>query len=177
MTEVEGNIKLEGEKSIEELCSNHWEPLYRYVYYKVQNREEAEDITQETFIKTISYMQRHNARIEQFESFLRTVSLNVIRDRWRKRNRRGNVVNLDDVNPGMAAIEDHSEGTLQREMIQNALSKLNEDQRTCIELRILKGYSVAETARQMGRNEGNVRVLQFRALQRLSKIIKSEDIY
>ena len=35
-------------KSIEQICLTTWEPLYRFIYYKVQNREEAEDITQET---------------------------------------------------------------------------------------------------------------------------------
>lgn len=63
-------------KSIEEICANTWEPLYRYIYYKVQNREEAEDITQETFVKAISYMQKGSTRIEKYISFLKTVSLN-----------------------------------------------------------------------------------------------------
>lgn len=37
--------------AIEKICLDTWEPLYRFIYYKVQNREEAEDITQETYIR------------------------------------------------------------------------------------------------------------------------------
>ncbi|WP_243120828.1 hypothetical protein [Pelotomaculum sp. FP] len=39
-------------RSIEQICLATWEPLYRFIYFKVQNREEAEDITQETYVKT-----------------------------------------------------------------------------------------------------------------------------
>jgi RNA polymerase sigma-70 factor, ECF subfamily len=165
---------LETEKSIEQLCSATWETIYRYVYFKVQNKEEAEDITQETYIKAISYIQKNDVKIDKFVSFLKTVSLNVIKDKWRKGKRQGAVVNLDEINPKEIAIEDHTQVMAQREMIQTALELLNEEQRIVIELRILKGYSVADTAKQMDKSEGNVRVLQYRALQNLTKIIKDD---
>jgi len=50
-------------KSIEDICSLTWETVYRFVYYKVQNRQEAEDITQETYVKALSiYKKRHTNR-------------------------------------------------------------------------------------------------------------------
>jgi RNA polymerase sigma-70 factor, ECF subfamily len=176
MREAEGNsaMKINDEKSIEELCGTTWEQLYRFVYYKVQNREEAEDITQETYIKVISYMQKNEVKIDKFVSFLKTVSLNVLRDKWRKGKRQGIAVNLDDINPEAASIDDHTDELAQREAIENALIQLNEEQRTVIELRILKGYPVADTAKQMDKKENNIRVLQYRALQNLNKILKDE---
>lgn len=176
MQEAEKNINVEidDEKSIEQLCSTTWESLYRFVYFKVQNREEAEDITQETYIKAISYIQKNNVKIDKFISFLKTVSLNVLRDKWRKTKHRGTHINLDDINPEETSIEDPTEGMAQRELIENALKLLNEDQRIVIELRIIKGYSVADTAKQMDKSESNVRVLQYRALQNLNKVLKDE---
>jgi RNA polymerase sigma-70 factor, ECF subfamily len=176
MREAEENsiMKIDDEKSIEQLCSDTWESLYRFVYYKVQNREEAEDITQETYIKAISYIKKNNVKIDKVISFLKTVSLNVLRDRWRKGKRSGIAVNLDDINQEEASVDDTVEDMVQREVIQNALKQLNEEQRTVIELRILKGYSVADTARKMDKKETNVRVLQYRALQNLNKILKDE---
>lgn len=167
-------MRLDDEKSIEELCSDTWEPLYRFVYYKVQNREEAEDITQETYIKAISYIQKNNVKIDKVIGFLKTVSLNVLRDKWRKGKRQGTAINLDDINQEEASVDDTVEDMVQRDVIQNALKQLNEEQRTVIELRILKGYSVADTAKQMNKKEPNVRVLQHRALQNLNKILKDE---
>lgn len=176
MVEVEDNIKIKIDEkdSIEELCEATWEQLYRYVYFKVQNREEAEDITQETYIKAISYIQKNNVKIDKILSFLRTVSLNVLRDRWRKGKRQGIAINLDDINPNEKAIEDSIENMAQHELIKNALKQLNEEQRTVIDLRILKGYSVNDTAKNMDKEEGHVRVLQYRALKKLTELLKED---
>ncbi|WP_099159121.1 RNA polymerase sigma factor [Virgibacillus ndiopensis] len=158
--------------SIEEICNTTWEPIYRFIYYKVQNREEAEDITQETYIKAMSHLQSGKVNPSKYIGFLKTVALNVLRDLWRKKKRRGTAVNIELINQMDDTAEDPAEMSAQRHLIENALSKLNKEQRTVIELRILKGYSVAETARLMNKKEVTIRVMQHRALQMLADILK-----
>ncbi|MBO0962673.1 sigma-70 family RNA polymerase sigma factor [Neobacillus sp. MM2021_6] len=163
--------------SIEEICHATWEPVYRYIYYKVQNREEAEDITQETFVKALSYLNRGNVHPDKYIGFLKTVALNVLRDLWRKKKRRGPTVDIDVFQPVENAVPDLSEESTQRMIIENALiqlNKLNEEQRTVIELRIIKGFSTAETARIMNKKEVTIRVMQHRALQALANILKNK---
>lgn len=162
-------------KNIEELCSSTWEPLYRFIYFKVQNREEAEDIIQETYIKAIDYLQKNSNKIDKHIGFLKTVALNVLRDQWRKNKRQGIKVNFELIHPKEQALEDSTENTTQRMMLEAALNQLNEEQQTIIELRIIKGYSVAETAKMMNKKEATIRVTQYRALQTLSKILKEND--
>jgi RNA polymerase sigma-70 factor (ECF subfamily) len=162
-------------ESIEEICASTWESVYRFIYYKVQNREEAEDITQEAYVKALSHFKKKSANIDRHISFLKTVSLNILRDKWRKNKRWGTKANFEKINPAETAIEDPTEAIAQRMSIQNALNSLNEEQRTVIELRILKGYSVAETSRAMNKKESTVRVLQYRALQALSVILGHND--
>ena len=162
-------------KTIEEICTDTWEPLYRFIYYRVQNREEAEDITQDTFVKTISYIKKDNNNIKEYISFLKTVALNVIRDRWRKKKRRGTDINLDSINPEVISEEDSTQLSVQRELIKDALSKLKEEQYKVVELRTLKGYSVAETAKIMEKTETAIRVLQYRTLKTLSSMLKNND--
>lgn len=171
-TEERINVKADDEKFIEELCRDTWEMLYKYVYFKVQNKEEAEDITQETYIKAITYIKKNNIKVDKIMSFLRFVSLNILRDRWRKGKRQGIVINFDEISPEETAISDPIEHMDQRKVIEDALKLLNEDQRTVVDLRILKGYTVAETAKKMNMVESTVRVLQYRALQKLSKLLK-----
>lgn len=161
--------------SIDEICSATWESVYRYVYYKVQNREEAEDITQETYVKVLSYSQKSTAKIEKYISFLKAVSMNVLRDRWRKRKHQEMYINIEEANLEEASSEDLTEMSAQRALIEHALNNLNEDQRKVVELRILKGYSTTETARMMSKKEGTIRVLQYRALQNLEAILKDSD--
>ena len=167
-------VKVDDEKSIEELCDATWEPLYRFIYFKVQNREEAEDIIQEAYLKAISYMQKNNVKVDKCMGFLKTISINVLRDKWRKNKRQGILINFDNINQEEIAIEDAIEDMAKRQVIENALKLLDEDQRTVIDLRILKGYSVADTAKLMNKKEDNIRVLQYRALQNIRKIFNKE---
>ena len=62
-------------------------------------------------------------------------------------------------------------------LIREALAQLGEEQRKVVELRILKGYSVSETARIMGIKAGHVRVLQYRALKNLADILSKEETH
>lgn len=80
--------------AIEKICLDTWEPLYRFIYYKVQNREEAEDITQETYIRSLEYLKKRTFSPDNFLAFMKTVSLNLIRDRWRQKKRSWLLVNF-----------------------------------------------------------------------------------
>lgn len=159
-------------KSIEDICEQTWEPLYHYVYYKVQNREEAEDITQETYAKSLSYSKFNN--VERYIAFFKTVAMNIIRDRWRQNKTRGTNIDIDSIAYDEASVEDISDIADQRLFIENSLDKLNEEQRMVIELRIIKGYSVSETAELLDKKYGNIRVLQYRALKNLMDIMKED---
>lgn len=162
-------------KSIDDICEQTWEALYRYIYYKVQNREEAEDITQETYIKSLSYPKFNNIKFNEYIAFFKTVALNLIRDRWRKNKIRGTNINLDSIAYSKASVNDISDITDQQLFIKSSLDKLNEQQRKVIELRIIEGYSVSETAELMGKKEGNIRVLQYRALKNLVNIMNENS--
>ena len=70
--------------SVEDICEQTWEPLYRFIYYKVQNREEAEDITQETYTRSLSWPGFDRIRPGRYMAFFRTVAMNIIRTAARK---------------------------------------------------------------------------------------------
>ena len=162
-------------KAIEQICLDTWEPLYRFIYFKVQNREEAEDITQETYVKTLTYLQEQQAPLENFLGFMKTVALNVLRDRWRQKKRRGIQLNFEEINPEETANQDHQKAVVQRLQLENVLAKLGGDQRMVLDLRIIKGHSVAETAKIVGKTEAAVRTAQYRALQALAHLLNGND--
>ncbi len=168
----------EGDLSaVEEVCSATWEPLYRFIYMRVQNREEAEDITQETYVKSLSNLHKYDFEPENFSNFLKTVALNVLKDRWRKNKRRKEIEFIDEIRFSEAAFNDTSETSTNRLLIEKALNNLSEEQRNIIVLRIVKGYSVAETAQMTGKSPANVRVIQYRALKELASILEKEKDY
>lgn len=159
------------QKSIEEICTLTWEPIYRYIYLRVQNRQEAEDIAQETYVKALSYIKKNNIKLNSFTGFLRKVALNILRDKWRMKKRHGPDIGLDAISPEDSSISDDSEIFVIRDMIRSGLEKLSAEQRTVIELRIIQGYSVKDTAKIMARKEGTIRVMQYRALNNLSRFL------
>jgi len=157
--------------AVEKVCSATWEPLYRFVYLKVQNREEAEDITQETYVKSLSNLYKYDFEPENFSNFLKTVAMNILRDRWRKNKKQKENAYIDVISFNEPAFGDASETGVNRILIEEALNRLSEEQRNIIILRIIKGYSVAETSQMTGKSQANVRVIQYRALKELASIL------
>ena len=161
-----------GKKSIEEFCSSTWQVLYRFIYFRVQNRQEAEDITQETYVKAIAAAGKDISVINNQIGYLKTIALNILRDKWRRK--KVTEISTDftgKVENEIPSVEDGTEERAVREAVMKALDCLNEEQRRVIELRILQSYTVAETAAILHKKEGTVRVIQLRGLRKLSRIL------
>ncbi|NLY39887.1 MAG: sigma-70 family RNA polymerase sigma factor [Firmicutes bacterium] len=167
--------KKSAEKAIEQICLETWEPLYRYIYYRVQNRAEAEDILQETYVKALTYLQAHKIPHEELLKFMKAVAMNEMRDRWRRKKRQGLPVDFDAINPEDAGSEDQEYAVTWRLILENALQQLSVEQRAILDLRIIKGYSVAETAKLVGKTEAAVRTAQHRALQTLAQLLEQDQ--
>lgn len=164
--------KLRGQKDfVEAICAQTWKELYRFIYYKVQNREEAQDITQETYVRAISFLEKNRDQIKNFRGYLKMIALNIIRDQWRKKKRRGNDINIDDVSEDTLSDADFADGVNERAAVEEAMKQLTQEQQEVIRLRIIEGYTSAETAKIMGRKEGTIRVMQYRALRALSELL------
>ncbi len=85
------------------------------------------------------------------------------------------ILNFEKINPEETASQDHQKAVAQRMHLENALAGLSTDQQGVLDLRIIKGYSVAETARLIGKTEAAVRTTQYRALQALAQILDGHD--
>ncbi|MHB1420340.1 MAG: RNA polymerase sigma factor [Bacillota bacterium] len=124
----------------------------------MQNREEAEDITQEAYARALANFPSPDRPPSL--GYLRTVALNLIRDRWRRQQVSGVQVPMEE---GLLLY--NAEPVELKTLVQEQMSKLAAEHRIVLQLRIIEGYSRAETAHRMGRSEDAVRGLQYRALQ------------
>lgn len=152
-----------------EWCDRTWPQLYRFVYARVQNREEAEDLTQETYLRVLR--QRDPSHDPPSLPYLHTVALNLIRDRWRRIRARGARVPLEE---SLLLTDDGGDATVDRLWLETLIDELPDDYRQVIRLRIIAGLSRAETARRMDRSEAAIRGLQYRALQALRDRIRGD---
>lgn len=146
--------------------------IYRYVYSKVRNREEAEDVTSQIFIKAVRGVDTERAPLMK-RKWLFQVARTTIADYWRSRYR----VTTSSLEALLeAGWEDPAEemqiavSSRPTEQVQRILQALPEKYREILKCRFLLNLSIKETAVWMGLSEGNVIVLQFRALKRAADL-------
>lgn len=144
-------------------------PIYRYMYSKVGNREEAEDLTSQVFIKAVRHFD-HGRNPQSTQSWLFQVARTTIADYWRAfyRSAASSLDALVEAGwEGPAEDEDKlfESGSSSADHAQRLLQALSERDREVLTCRFLLGLSVRETAVRMGVTEGNAKVLQFRALK------------
>jgi RNA polymerase sigma-70 factor (ECF subfamily) len=152
-------------------------PIYRFIASRVERPSDAEDLTQLVFVKALEALPRYEARGIPFGGWLFRLARNAIIDQVRTRRDHLSLVavvtrEVDDAGPeAIAALRDDLDRVAQ------ALADLTEDQREVIELRFFAGLSVHETADAMGREDGTVRGLQFRAIAALRRSLGIEPAH
>jgi RNA polymerase sigma-70 factor, ECF subfamily len=153
----------------EQVWKDHAQELYRYIYYKVGARQEAEDLAQETFIRLI----RSGKTYEDapIVALLKRTAVRLIIDRWRSEKSRGTPLSSDEMVLGDEGLGNPESRFIQDEQIREALDVLTEDQKQIVRLRLIQGFSVKETAELTGRTETSVRTLQFRAIRSIQQAL------
>jgi RNA polymerase sigma-70 factor (ECF subfamily) len=149
-------------------------PIHRFIASRVNRPSDAEDLTQLVFVKALEALPRYEARGIPFGGWLFRLARNAIIDQIRTRRDHLSLVaavtrETEDAGPeARAALRDDLD------RVAGALTELTEDQREVIELRFFAGLTVLETAIAMGRQEGTVRGLQFRAIASLRRSLGIE---
>lgn len=149
---------------IDQVFARYLDPVYRFIYTRVGNREDAEDLTSEVFLKASRKLntERAEASIAQW---LFTVARTVLADHWRRYYRTGAILPLDEQQIEDAGGRETSQASSpSAERVRKLLDALPERYRLVLELRFLRGYSIQETAKEMGITPENVKVMQHRAL-------------
>ena len=146
--------------------------IYRFVSSKVENRQEAEDLTSHIFLKVVRRLDlKRDPR--SLRTWLFRVARTTIADYWRI-HYRGTTCSLDDlleagwegpVDEGAALVNNSA-----AELVQDILQALPERDQEVLTSRFLLHLSVQETAARMGLTEGNTKVVQYRALQRAARL-------
>lgn len=158
------------------LYDRHVDAIYRYVYYRVRDDAEAEDLTSDVFMRALKAMPRYEPR-QAFLAWLYRIARNAVIDRARRGNRQ---VSFEDAleHPAADQIVEPDIELLSRsdsDTLRKALAKLTPLQQEVVVLRFLEGYSTHEIARLVGKREGTVRGIQFRAIGALRQLIPSRE--
>ncbi len=155
----------------EALIEELWPRVYRFFYFRVQNREEAEELTQDTFHRVYRRVESESLDVDKVEPYLFTAARNLLTDLWRKRGRHPGTLSVEELQNQGWDLADKPREVEDRMTIQSALNQLNPDYRRVLTWRIIEGRPVEEVAKRMKRTPGAVRSLQFRAVRALKDLL------
>jgi RNA polymerase sigma-70 factor (ECF subfamily) len=147
--------------------------VYKYVVARVGNPAEAEDLTEEVFLKMLGAISGFHWREVPFSSWIFRIAHNCIATHYRRSAQRGGATSelsedMVDERPDLAlAVEER----ITIEEVRRASALLPDAQREVIALRFAVGLSIAETAKALGKREGNVKALQHKAVAKLQKML------
>ena len=172
MDDLLGCARRGDQRALEELCQREWRPVYALAYHAVGNVADAQDVTQEAFLRALRSLDHFEETGAPFAAYLAAIARNLVRNRARNRP----TAALDDAAPSAAtgpealAIE-----ATEVERVRAALRELPTDQRRVVELRLSEGRSTAEAAELLSRSPDAVRQLQHRALVTLRARVRAPD--
>jgi RNA polymerase sigma-70 factor (ECF subfamily) len=158
------------------LYDRYVDAVFRFIFYRVNDRALAEDFTSETFLRALRRISTINYQGRDIGAWFMTIARNIVFDhsksaRFRLELTTGEVIDGDDRAPSP---ESAVLTSLTNARLLEAVNTLNDEQKECIVLRFLNGLSVAETAEVMGKNDGAIKALQHRAVKRLAGLVADE---
>lgn len=168
----------DGPGPFEKVYDQHVLGIYRFIYARVGNHPDAEDLTAQVFVRAVEMLDLDRDP-GQIAAWLYRVAQNSTADYWRAFYRLP-LVGADHVAPGWEPADDSAAENAAPESgaaarVEALMRRLPDHYRRVLELRFLERLSVAETARAMGISSGNARVLQYRALRRAALLEDGAD--
>jgi RNA polymerase sigma-70 factor (ECF subfamily) len=147
----------------------HFDQVYAYVSRRVASRSDAQDVTAEVFQQALANLGRFEWRGIPFAAWLYRIAANAITDHHHR------TVRDQHLARNAEAGWEEDESAERRASLYRAVRELPADQRRVIEMRFAEERSIAEIARVLGRSEGAVKQLQFRALGSLRGRLDQDD--
>jgi RNA polymerase sigma-70 factor (ECF subfamily) len=147
------------------LYRRYVESIYRYLFVRVRNEQDAEDLTEVVFLRSFQALGRYRERGWPFSAFLYQVAMNVLVDHYRQRKGEEQLSAAEHREIPSHQLDDGVIRSAEAAAARQAMADLPVDYQEVIRLRVLLGMPTPSVAAWMGRSQGAVRVLLFRALR------------
>ena len=163
------------------LYDRYVDVVYRYVFFRLGDRELAEDMTSETFLRALRRITSVSYQGRDVGAWFVTIARNIVLDHVKSSRYKLEIVTDEVTESGSAPFAGQRTGEAgpeqaalsgaTREALLRCIGDLGDDQRECIVLRFIQGLSLSETAQIMKRNEGAIKALQHRAVRNLANLL------
>jgi RNA polymerase sigma-70 factor, ECF subfamily len=155
------------------LYDRYVDMVFRFIYFRVNDRALAEDFTSETFLRALRRISTISYQGRDIGAWFITIARNIVLDHLKSARHRLELTTADTLEgkEHVGSTEDAVLAVLQSERLMQAVGQLGDEQRECVMLRFVQGLSVNETAQVMGKNDGAIKALQHRAVRKLADLI------
>ena len=176
------NIRKGDEESFKQFYDQEFEKIYRFVIFKIGNEVETEEIVQDIFFSFWDYA-RQGKPIGNTTGLVYKIARNKIIDYYRKHGVRPKVISLESQEGYELANSQVSDVDIEKELdirieiesIQVVMVKLPDDYRDVLIMRFMREMQIKEIAEAMDKSEGAARVMIYRALKLLKKLVEDKD--
>jgi RNA polymerase sigma-70 factor, ECF subfamily len=162
--------------ALAELYDRHFDGIYRYLFTRLRHQADAEDLTEQVFLKMVDSIQRYRPRGVAFSSWLYRIAHNLLVDRYRRAGRDAVELSsqLQDDRPHAdpATMAQHSED---RRRLTEAIQRLTPEQQQVITMRFIDNLEIEEIARLTRRRPGAIHSMQHRALASLYRFLLEQE--
>jgi RNA polymerase sigma-70 factor (ECF subfamily) len=149
--------------------------VYRYIVSRVHRPSDAEDLTQLVFVKALEALPRYESRGIPFGGWLFRLARNAVIDHVRTHREHADLAAAAERSGGDAGPDEVVAVRQALDEVAAALAALTDEQREAIALRFFAGLTAREAAEVMGKQEGTVRGLQFRAIAAMRRTLGIDD--
>ena len=161
--------------AIGEVYDHYAGRIYNYIYYRLGDTQLAEDLTGTVFAKMLEAIQTSKSWQVSFSGWLYRIAHNLVVDHFR-RAQQDRAAPLDEqIAAGDQDPVKTVERRLENDRLQLAIEQLTEEQKLVVTLKFVEGLTNAQVAEIMGKTEGAIKSLQFRALASLRRILEAEE--
>ena len=159
-----------------QLYEAYFDRIYRYISMRIRNETEAQDLTQQVFLKLLKSISSYKSRGVPFSSWLYRIAHNLVIDFFRQQNKKATVDIEGLPLPDTGEDPQHMmEKQIDIEELKVATRKLTPAQQEVMALRFTSEMSIAECAQIMGKSEGAIKALQHAAVLALRKALVVDE--
>lgn len=157
-----------------ELYSRYIDKIYRFIFFKISNEEEAKDLASDVFLKAWDYLNNRSRekQIQHFGGFIYRIARNAIIDvyRTRAKNMESSIDSLDEARLPVESPQDTMHTQMEAKQLLAVIKKMKQEYQDVLLLRYVEELSISEIAEILEKGQTAVRVTLHRATKKLKEL-------
>lgn len=158
-----------------QLYQHHLDAIYRYIYFRVNNVQDAEDLTEQVFLKAWEALPGYKQKGKPLLNWLYRIAHNSVIDFYRRRKQSEKITDdeLNWENESVNVLDEVIE-VEEAHLLARAIKQLPDEQQELVILRFVEGFNHDEVAEILQKSNGACRTIQYRALAKLNRLLSDQ---